>query len=132
MIIGRCERITFPDLRLCMSAKVDTGAWRTSLHVDGLKMEDGKLNFWIGDESNSYQFNDFEIIKVKSSFGKTQERYSIKLKLKIGSDVYEVLVSLSDRNNMKFPCLIGRQFIRKYGFLVNVRKKNIYDRFKKI
>jgi hypothetical protein len=132
MIVGRTERISFPELNLCMDAKVDTGAWRTALHVDGIELVDDILIFWIGNRDNCYEFKEYEIIKVRNSFGLTQERYSIKLKIRIGGKSYKVLVSLTDRNNMKYPCLIGRRFLRRYGLLVDVRKKNISDRYKKI
>jgi hypothetical protein len=128
MIVGRSEKISFPELNICMSAKIDTGAWRTALHVDGFEIIDGILIFWIGDRSNCFEFKEYETVKVRSSFGVTQERYSIKLKIRIGNKNYKVLVSLTDRNNMKYPCLIGRRFLSRYGLVVDVRKKNINDR----
>ncbi len=129
--IGRSEKVNFTDLNIDVSAKIDTGAYSIALHVDNIREEDGKLLFNIGDSDN-FIFDEFEMVGVKSSFGKTQKRYTIKLKMKLGKKTYKVLVSLTDRKNMKFPCLIGRRFLYKHGFLVDVRKKNLHDRDKKV
>ena len=52
--------------------------------------------------------------------------------MKLGKKVHKVYVSLTNRKNMKFPCLIGRRFLYKYNYLVDVREKNLHDRTKKI
>jgi hypothetical protein len=130
--IGRNEKILFTDLKIVIDAKVDTGAWRSSLHVDGYEIVDGKLVFWIGDKKNCYIYEKYKTIKVKSSFGKTQKRFLVKLKMKLGEKNYNVLVSLSNRKNMKFPCLIGRRFLQRFNFIVDVRKKNLHDRLKEV
>lgn len=124
-IVGRSERITFPELNICLKAKVDTGAWRTALHVDSIKIEGDSLIFWIGNEENVFIYNEYQTVVVRNSFGHIETRYSIFLKVKMGGKNYKILVSLTDRKNMKFPCLIGRRFLKRYGFIVDVRSKNI-------
>jgi hypothetical protein len=126
-LVGRIEKIEFSDLNICLEAKVDTGAWRTSIHVDGVELIDNKLKFWIGDKSNYFIFKDFRVIKVKSSFGKIQKRFSIKTNIVLGGRSYKILVSLSNRKNMKFSCLLGRRFLSKNKFLVDVNKKYLND-----
>jgi hypothetical protein len=119
-IIGRLEKIYFKDLNLKVTSKIDTGAWRSVLHVDGLELKDDFLYFWIGTKENIFMIGDI------------QQRYCIKLKIKIGKKNYKLDVSLTDRSNMRYSCLLGRSFLRKYGFIVDVTKKNINDRLKKI
>lgn len=130
--IGRRERILFTELSISIDAKVDTGAWRSCLHVDGYEIVDNKLVFWIGSKKNSYIYDKFKIVKVRSSFGKTQKRYSIRLRVRIGEKNYKMLVSLTNRKNMKFPCLIGRRFLQRNNFIVDVREKNLHDRSKEM
>lgn len=125
--IGRYEKVFFPELNLKIDSKIDTGAYSISLHVDGIYEKDNKLVFWIENENNMFSYDEFKMINVKSSFGKTQKRYSIKMIMTLGLDSFEVIVSLSDRKDMKFPCLIGRRFLNKNRFLVDVRKKNLHD-----
>lgn len=131
-IIGRLEKIYFKDLNLKVTSKIDTGAWRSVLHVDGLELKDDFLYFWIGTKENIFMIREFETASVKNSFGDIQQRYCIKLKIKIGKKNYKLDVSLTDRSNMRYSCLLGRSFLRKYGFIVDVTKKNINDRLKKI
>lgn len=132
-IIGRSEKVSFPNLKIeSIKSKVDTGAYNISLHVDGIEVINNALNFWIGDELNTFTFNKFKMVLVKSSFGEIQIRYSIFTRIKIGHSTYKVNVSLSDRKDMKYPVLIGRRFLRKFDYLVDVRKKNINDRSKKV
>jgi len=130
--IGRFEKISIPQLGIKdLDAKIDTGAFNIALHVDGFEIVDEKLYFWI-DKSEKVCFEEYKEIKVKSSFGRIQKRYLIKTKMKLGKKVHKVYVSLTNRKNMKFPCLIGRRFLYKYGYLVDVREKNLHDRTKKI
>lgn len=121
--VGSIEKIDFIDICGKIDAKVDTGAWRTSLHVDDIYIKFNKLNFIIDDRT--YTYGKFKKIKVKSSFGKSQVRYSIKTKVKLGEDFYKISISLSNRKNMKYKCLLGRRFLYKNNFLVDVNKRFI-------
>lgn len=127
--IGRNEKISFPDLGIqLIDCKIDTGAFGTSLHVDGILLKDDKLVFWIGHKKNRFEFTNYKVIKVKSSFGRVQERYSIRTRMVLGDRTYKIWVSLTDRKKMRFPCLVGRRFLYKFGYIVDVRKKNIYGK----
>lgn len=127
--IGRIEKVSFPQLGInLVESKVDTGAFGTSLHVDGVLVKEDKLMFWIGHKRNRFIFTKFKTIKVRSSFGRVQERYSIRTRMILGDRSYKIFVSLTDRKKMKYPCLVGRRFLYKFGYVVDVRKKNIYGK----
>lgn len=127
--IGRVEKISFPDLGIeKISGKIDTGAFGTSLHVDGISIKNNKLHFWIDKKTNRFVYTDYKVIKVKSSFGRVQERYSIRTTMLLGKRKYKIYISLTDRRKMRFPCLIGRRFLYKFGYIVDVRKKDIYGK----
>lgn len=132
--VGRKEVISFPELGIeKIKAKVDTGAYGIALHVDGIEVVDDKIHFWIGDKSHIFVFDKYKKIKVKSSFGREQERYSILTRIKLGDRIYKFYVSLTDRKNMRYPVLIGRRFLYKFDYLVDVRQKNLHhDRDKKV
>jgi hypothetical protein len=130
-IIGRTEKIYFPKLNEgVILAKVDTGAFSAALHVDYVKVEDCGLKVKI--KNNTYIFNKWSELEVKSSNGKVQKRYGVKLKIQIGKKRYNIFVSLTNRKNMKFRLLIGRKFLHSNNFLVDVKKKNVYGRPKEI
>lgn len=131
--IGRIEKVSFPDLSIdSIDAKVDTGAYGTALHVNGIRARNGKLSFWVDDPSCRLYFDKYKVINVKSSFGKTQKRYSIMTRVKVGDSTYKIYVSLTNRKDMKYPVLIGRRFLYKFHYIVDVRKKHINDRTKKV
>lgn len=129
--VGRSENISFPELKIeDIKAKVDTGAYGVALHVDGIRHEKGILYFTI--DSDEFSYDKFKMISVKNSFGEVQKRFSILTKIIIGDSIYKFYVSLTDRKNMKYPVLIGRRFLYKFNYLVDVTKKNINDRNKKV
>ena len=129
--VGRSENISFPELKIeDIKAKVDTGAYGVALHVDGIRHEKGILYFKIDSEEFSY--DKFKTVSVKSSFGRVQKRFSIMTKIIIGDSIYKFYVSLTDRKKMRYPVLIGRRFLYKFNYLVDVTKKNINDRNKKV
>ncbi len=129
--IGRSEIISLPDFEISnISAKVDTGAYGVALHVDDIVFKKNKLYFTIGDKS--FIYDKFKMISVKNSFGRVQKRFSILTKILIGDKIYKFYVSLTNRKNMRYPVLIGRRFLYKFDYLVDVKKKNINDTAKKV
>lgn len=129
--IGRSERVSFPELGVeNIKSKIDTGAYGIALHVDNIRVVDNELFFNI--EDIEYKYSKYKMVSVKSSFGRKQKRFSIFTKIKIGETTYKFFVSLTDRKNMRYPVLIGRRFLYKFNYIVDVRQKNIYDTSKKV
>jgi hypothetical protein len=129
--IGRSEKVFFTKLNDgILTAKIDTGAFSAALHCDSIKVIESGLQIKISN--NTYIFHNWSECDVKSSNGKIQKRYGIKLKMRLGKKDYRIFVTLTNRKNMKFPLLIGRRFLQANGFLVDVNKKNIHGRPKKI
>lgn len=138
LLIGRREKINLPELKLeNLDAKVDTGAYTSSLHCHNIniitKNKISYLKFHLLDpkhpeyEKRAAKFTNFKQKKVKSSNGKSETRYIIRTVIRIyGLDI-ETEFSLSDRSEMKYPVLLGRKFIKK-GFIVDVTKVNIAER----
>lgn len=127
--VGRTEKVSFPELGIeTTDAKIDTGAYGNALHVDEIFIKDDKLIFKI--EDTEYVYEKYKTIVVRNSFGKKQKRFSIVSKMVLGDKSYKVHVSLTNRKKMKYPMLIGRRFLNKFKYMVNVRKKNINDRAK--
>ena len=129
--IGRTEIISLPELKIeKVSAKVDTGAYGVALHVDSIDLSDNKLFVRIND--NIFEYDKFRMISVKNSFGRVQKRFSVLTKIEIGEKIYKFYVSLTNRKNMRYSVLIGRRFLYKFDYLVDVKKKNINDTTKKV
>ena len=56
-------------------------------------------------------FKDYDIIYVRSSNGMIQKRYQIESKIKLFNKIYKISLSLSSRQEMRFPVLLGRKFL---------------------
>lgn len=118
--IGRYDRADFPNLHLNeISVKVDTGAYTSSIHCDNIKEEDGVLKCTFLDEEHplyngkEFTFTDYDIVFVKSSNGMVQKRYQIQSNISLFNKTYTISLSLSARQEMRFPVLLGRKFLTK-------------------
>ncbi len=120
-----------PDLGLHgLLAKIDTGARTSSLHaVDVAKasLDDGSAGVsfttFTMDVSGAYQpihrqdkLVDFR--KVTSSNGMSEERFVIATDLCIGSFHAQVEFTLTNRQGMRHPILLGRKALR-HNFLID-------------
>lgn len=121
-IIGREQKIDIIDFDIKLQAKVDTGAYRNSIHVDSVKEVGNLLVVKIGN--SEYTFENYDITEVKNSSGNSQVRYIIDLNFKIGHTHYISSFSIANRSRMKFPCLLGRMFLARNRFLVDVRRRS--------
>lgn len=126
-VIGRREMVDFPLLSIYkMEAKMDTGAYTSSLHCENILInyENSKpiLYFTISQiESKTYRFEEYGQKKIKNSFGEMEERYVIKTIICIGKKRIHSTISLSNRDNMRYPVLIGRRLL-KGKFLIDVNQ----------
>lgn len=133
-IIGRLENIDFPEWDLYdIEAKIDTGAYTSSLHCHHIKSYQSDNNkefvkFNLLDPSHE-TYNDklfklpvYRTKVVKSSNGTSEERFIVKTQVRIFNQLIETELSLTDRSEMKYPVLIGRKLINN-RFLVDVSKK---------
>lgn len=130
-IIGSFVPVSFPDFADIgeVTAKIDTGAYTGALHCTKISEEStpgGKiLKFSPFDHPEIViEEDEFVVRYVKSSNGERAARYFITTKIQIQDNVYPILLSLADRSEMKWPVLIGRRFLRKNHFLVDVSKVN--------
>lgn len=125
-IIGRKEIVALPELNLGeVVAKIDTGAYTSSIHCIESKVEGEILNCLFVDENEEktrLSFDFFKIRLVKSSNGISEERFSVFTKIKIGDELFDIELTLSDRSEMRHPILLGRKFLKK-RFLVDVAQK---------
>lgn len=134
-VIGRKEKITLPDLGLkSVWAKIDTGAFTSSLHAEDIREEEenGKtvLKFEILMPSHkdftgkTLSFEEYKQKKVKNSFGQAETRYLVVTRIKIAGETFSAEFTLSDRSSMKNSILLGRKILQN-KFLVDVNRVNL-------
>ncbi|PWK20369.1 ATP-dependent zinc protease family protein [Xanthomarina spongicola] len=130
-VIGRVDKADFPLLDLYdIDIKIDSGAYTSSIHCHQVKVEDGLLKCTFYDKDHPLYngkeivFKTYDTAKVKSSNGIVQERYKVKTTIIIFNKKYKINLTLSTRDDMKYPILIGRRFLNK-KFVVDVSLKNL-------
>lgn len=130
-IIGRVDKVNFPNLKLYnVDVKIDTGAYTSAIHCSKIieKNNTLKCTFYSKGHPNfsgtEVLFTKYSQTDVKSSNGYKENRFKIKTDIIIFGKTYAINLTLSTRDDMKFPVLIGRQFLSR-KFLVDVNQQNV-------
>ncbi len=131
-IIGKEEWCSLNDLGIpAIKARIDTGARTSSLHAFNIEtFKEGGKNF-VSFEIHPIQQNEHitrkckaEVIDrrpVKSSTGVAEERIVIKTAFRLGEDVWDIEVNLTNRDAMGYRMLVGREAMQR-RFLVDPEK----------
>lgn len=134
--IGRTDKADFPLLQLQdIEVKIDTGAYTSTIHCKNVSVEDNYLKcVFLDPEHPAYHekefiFDKYDVRVVKSSNGVSQARYRILTEIELFGKIYPIFLTLSDREEMKFPVLLGRKFLTK-RFLVDITKTNLSYKLK--
>lgn len=103
-ILSVIEKITIfgKDCKKTVRAKVDTGAYRTS--IDSALVEE------LGLDPHS------KLVKVRSGSGR-QQRRTVRLTYKLKGREIKTLATYTPRGHLRFPIIIGRRDME--GFLVD-------------
>lgn len=128
-VFGWKEWVTLTDGKneLKVAAKLDTGAYTSSIHAEDKKLfeRDGKkwVRFVFTDASKKdsgrirIEAPLVRIARVKEPGGNSEAREVVRLGFRIGDEMRKTDFTLSDRSNMLNPMLIGRTTIRELGWV---------------
>ncbi len=116
ILIGIEEQLTLPDLGIDVIARIDTGAKTSALHVEHLEVVriNGKRHaqFALHPDtrlSNSFCLPLLAMRKIKSSNGAAESRPVIKTHLVMNGHRWMIELTLTNRDNMQYPMLLGRE-----------------------
>lgn len=126
VVIGRSEILTFVGTEAVgVPAKADTGAFRSAVHAEDIRIVDGKLSFNLlgghpvcGPMAHRVTADDYKIVWIANSFGHREERYEVKLRVKLGPKIFLANFTLADRSKKIYPILLGRKLLN-HRFLVD-------------
>ena len=125
-LIGSAEEVIFFDHgEVPVLCRVDTGARGSAIWATNIAEKDGALQFsFFGPENPHYSgkihhTRNFSRTVVANSMGVTQERYVVRLKIKLRKRRIVARFSLADRSSQVYPVLVGRNILRG-KFLVDV------------
>ncbi len=119
-IIQNIEKVDFPDLGLIgIEAKCDSGATTSSIGVSKLKIDrqTKKVSFVpLSNKFKGYKGNTITLpihseIKVQSSNGDETSRVLIQTDIVIKGKTYETYISLSQRDKLDYPVLLGKDIL---------------------
>ncbi len=128
-IIGSEEWCAFENFGIpAIKARVDSGAKTSSIQANKIKIFYKDTEEWVRFHVNPLQDNrSIDIIceakiharrSVKSSMGISEERIVIKAPVKLGGEIFEIELTLANRDSMEFRMLIGREALNN-RYLVN-------------
>ncbi|NUT57635.1 MAG: hypothetical protein HOQ00_02120 [Agromyces sp.] len=128
-IVGWREWVTLPGAGVpWIKAKIDTGARTSSLHafeVEEFRADDGTDSVRFGvrpwqdsdEDAVVVEFPVHDRRTVRSSSGHSEERIVVLMDVTLHGRTQTVEMTLSNRDEMGFRMLIGREALRD-GFLV--------------
>ena len=134
-LLGWREWISLPDLGIDkISAKIDTGANTSSLYATHIKVieindeEFAKFRVTYGKPGHrKFSTTQAPLVgfrKVRSSSGETEERPVIKTSICIMDQCWKSEITLTSRQSMQYPMLLGRACLRK-RFIVDPSKSHL-------
>lgn len=131
LVIGPTVVVEESESEISFAARVDTGATSTSLHVEDVKIENGSkrmvenvgktIRFRVKNTLGETQWLKRKIaeISVIKTSERQEVRYKVPVTLNYNNVEKRVLVSLNDRSHMKYPVLLGRNYLQD-TFVVDV------------
>lgn len=111
-----------------IKAKIDTGAQTSALHATDIAEFERDGAAWVRFTVQPWQMTDEDAVEVelpvhdrrtvRSSSGHAQERPVVLVEIGLAGRTIEAEVTLTDREEMVFRMLIGREALRQ-GFVVD-------------
>ena len=102
-----------------IKAKIDTGARTSAIHATNIQIyrkNDSEMVRFQIYQSQSFLDIDTKLIsykKIKSSFGQTETRPTVYMKIQIGAEIWSTEITLAQRAKLTYPMLIGRNTLNK-------------------
>lgn len=133
VIIGRSELLTFVGSEaINVPAKTDSGAYRSAVHASNITAnEDGTLSFDLlgghpvcGAMAHRVSAEEYKTVWIANSFGEREQRYEVKLKVKLGPKIFHANFTLADRSKKIYPVLLGRKLLN-HRFLVDSAESSV-------
>ncbi|HEX7031093.1 MAG TPA: ATP-dependent zinc protease [Gammaproteobacteria bacterium] len=137
-VLGRNEWAWVELLGRNLKARVDTGALSASLNAVELQPfeRDGQdwIRFRVPDEEHPDGGETYEtpllhhVLIRQASADELERRPVVKLRVRVGDLIDDIEFSLTNRENMTYPMLLGRDFLRDVA-VVDVARKFTQEKY---
>ena len=119
-IIGRAEWCAFPEMGIpAIKARVDSGARTSAIHAFNIQKFTRKGVPWVSFEIHPLQDDRRTLVRcerpvvdrrvIKSSSGEAESRFVVRAPIKMGEHVWDIELTLSNRDSMGHRMLLGRE-----------------------
>ncbi|HJM77185.1 MAG TPA: RimK/LysX family protein [Candidatus Thalassarchaeaceae archaeon] len=130
-IVGWREYCRLPDLYpFTILAKIDTGAWSSTLHAANIEIIEGdietrvRFNLEEGGPVIERPLEGWR--RVRPTSGHETLRPTIRTDLEFGGGHdHDIEICLADRSSMRHRLILGRSFLRR-GYIVNPSRQAIH------
>ncbi len=120
---GTVEDVILLPWSVKLPARIDTGAAKSSLDARELKVHEDRVEFKLPRKYGNLHLR-LPIIEwrhVRTPDG-LERRPIVELEICLGSKRILTLVNLADRSMVKYPLILGRNFLKE-DFVVDVKRR---------
>ncbi|MBN2643665.1 MAG: ATP-dependent zinc protease [Victivallales bacterium] len=132
-IIGEIEPVYVLPLEDAFAARIDTGATTSSIDAANIVEFERDGKSWVSfdvihrESRKTYSYKKRMVKNINIVRGsENEERYVVKMDIKIGNQVLSRNFTLTDRSKFKFQVLIGRNVLSGLA-VVDVNQKNTLE-----
>lgn len=126
VVLGAVEQVKVFPWGVTLSARVDTGADRSSLAALDLEVKGKTVEFRLPDPGakEKVKLPILGWVEVRTNMGK-EKRPLVLMEICVAGRRFKTPVNLDDRTGLKYPMLLGRETLRG-RFLVDVARSHIH------
>lgn len=139
-IYGRYEQVGLPELHQTVEAKMDTGAYTSSLSAKDIETFKHDDKEWVrfrlaiegvGDTVYEHQLTRFAQIKNRADTrsedddedDRLSQRPVIMLTVCLGERLEQIEVNLTDRSDFNYPFLMGAKGLRAFNAAIDPARR---------
>jgi len=130
MILGETEWIYIEEANGNFMSRVDTGATTSSISAHDVTVFEREGRRWVkfimpidGGKEINVEAPFVKYMRIRQANG-LEDRPIIRMTIRLGSLTEKADFSLTDRSNMDFPVLMGREFMKDVA-IVDVARENV-------
>ncbi len=122
ILVGEVEDVLLIPWTILLPARIDTGATLSALDARNLTVENNVADFTLGKKYGEFRLR-LPVVKwlqVRTAVG-TERRPVVEVGICLGPKLVRTLATLSDRSQMIYPFLVGRNVLNG-SFMVDTSR----------
>jgi hypothetical protein len=123
MTIGTVEDVILLPWRVKLPARIDTGAAKSSLDAREIRVREDRVEFKLPQKYGGMHLRlpiiDWRHVRTPEGL---ERRPIVELEICLGSRRFSTLMNLTDRSMVKYPLILGRNFLKE-NFVVDVKRQ---------